>query len=83
MIVYFIVMNIIGLLIMWIDKLKAKKNAWRIAENTLLFICLLGGSVGLWLGMYMFHHKTKHSKFVVGVPMIIIVQVIVYLYNIH
>lgn len=80
MIIYFIVMNIIGLLIMWVDKLKAKKKACRIAENTLLFICLLGGSVGLWLGMYVFHHKTKHMKFVVGVPMIIIVQVVVYLY---
>jgi uncharacterized membrane protein YsdA (DUF1294 family) len=67
-------MNIAGLFAMGIDKSKAKKRAWRIPERTLFLISLLGGSVGTWLGMYLFRHKTKHWYFVVGMPAILILQ---------
>lgn len=61
---------------MLLDKLKAKKNAWRIPERTLLLIAVLGGSIGSLLGMYLIRHKTQHPKFTVGVPLILAVQVV-------
>jgi uncharacterized membrane protein YsdA (DUF1294 family) len=73
-ILYLTIMNIAGLFAMGIDKEKAKKRAWRIPERTLFLISLLGGSVGTWLGMYLFRHKTKHWYFVVGMPAILILQ---------
>jgi uncharacterized membrane protein YsdA (DUF1294 family) len=73
-ILYLIIMNIAGLLVMGIDKEKAKRKAWRIPERTLFLVSLLGGSVGTWLGMYLFRHKTKHWYFVVGMPAILLIQ---------
>jgi uncharacterized membrane protein YsdA (DUF1294 family) len=61
---------------MGMDKARAKKNQWRIRENTLFLIALLGGSVGSMLGMYTFRHKTKHKSFVYGMPAILMLQVI-------
>ena len=58
-----------------IDKRKAQKNAWRIKESTLLLLAAAGGSVGALLGMQIFRHKTKHPKFTVGVPLILLVQI--------
>lgn len=64
-----------------IDKWKAKRNRWRISEKMLLFLAIIGGSVGALAGMYIFHHKTLHKKFVLGVPLILVIQVIIfYLY---
>lgn len=60
---------------MGIDKWKARKQAWRIPEKTLFLISILGGSIGSIAGMYTFHHKTKHWYFVIGMPLILIVQV--------
>ena len=60
---------------MLIDKRKAQKGAWRIPEATLLTIAAIGGSMGALLGMYHFHHKTKHPKFTVGIPLILVAQV--------
>ena len=60
---------------MGIDKSKAKRGAWRIPEKTLFLLSIIGGSVGTWLGMYAFHHKTKHWYFVVGMPLILVVQI--------
>ncbi|WP_251861738.1 DUF1294 domain-containing protein [Clostridium sp. Marseille-Q2269] len=77
---YFILLNLLGFLSMYIDKEKAKANKWRIKENTLLFICILGGSIGSYIGMKTFRHKTKHIKFKYGIPFIILVQLIVVLY---
>ncbi len=74
LIVYFLVMTIIGYVSMGMDKAKAKKHAWRIPEATLFSIAILGGSVGSILGMYHFHHKTKHWYFVVGMPLIFFIQ---------
>lgn len=73
---YFLVINIIGIALMGIDKSKAKRKAWRIPEKTLLLCALFGGSAGVWIGMYLFHHKTKHWQFVVGVPLILILQAV-------
>lgn len=64
-----------------IDKWKAKRNRWRISEKMLLFLAIIGGSVGALAGMYIFHHKTLHKKFVLGVPLILVIQgMIFYLY---
>lgn len=71
---YFFVLNIMGIVLMGIDKSKARRKAWRIPEKTLFLCSLLGGSAGVWIGMYLFHHKTKHWYFVVGVPLILILQ---------
>ena len=74
-IIYLILINITGFAVMGIDKWKARKQAWRISEKTLFLISILGGSIGSIAGMYTFHHKTKHWYFVIGMPLILIVQV--------
>jgi uncharacterized membrane protein YsdA (DUF1294 family) len=74
---YLLVMNLIGLAVMGIDKSKAKRHAWRIPEKALFLVSLLGGSIGTWAGMYIFRHKTKHWYFVVGMPAILILQIVV------
>lgn len=61
---------------MFIDKEKAKRHKWRISENTLIFISILGGSIGSIIGMHLFRHKTKHMKFKLGLPVILIIQII-------
>ncbi|SFA69920.1 Uncharacterized membrane protein YsdA, DUF1294 family [Acetitomaculum ruminis DSM 5522] len=78
--VYLSFMNVVGLVIMGIDKYKALKDAWRIPEKTLFLISLFGGSVGTWSGMYMFHHKTKHWYFVIGMPVIMLCHIAIALY---
>jgi uncharacterized membrane protein YsdA (DUF1294 family) len=72
-------MNIIGLAVMGIDKSKAKRHAWRIPEKVLFLISLLGGSIGTWAGMYIFRHKTKHWYFVVGMPLILALQIVIWI----
>lgn len=73
---YFLIINIIGFLSMGIDKYKSKHNMWRIPENTLLFIALLLGSIGSYIGMHVFRHKTLHAKFKYGIPIIFIFNII-------
>ena len=68
-------MNVVTFFMYGIDKWKAKKSKWRIPEATLLGLAVLGGSVGAWLGMKVWHHKTLHKEFRYGVPAIIIVQI--------
>ena len=80
MIIYLSVINLIGLLAMGIDKFKAKKKLWRIPEGTLFLLSLIGGSLGAWIGMYMFHHKTNKLKFIVGIPAIFVLQIIIFLF---
>lgn len=72
---YLLLINAAAFLLMLVDKLKAKKNRWRIPERTLFGSALLGGSVGAILGMYTFRHKTKHLSFTLGMPAILIAQV--------
>ena len=78
---YFVVINVIGFLIMAIDKWKAKNNAWRIPENTLFSITALGGGIGTIAGMYVFRHKTKKLKFTIGLPAILILEIILVIYE--
>ena len=74
--IYLLTVNAAGFFSMLLDKLYAKKKLWRIPEATLLTIALLGGSIGSLAGMYMVRHKTKHPKFTVGIPVILIGQII-------
>ena len=76
LLIYFLIINVIGFFAMGIDKLRAKKEVWRISEKTLFLLALLGGSIGTNVGMYVFRHKTRHWYFVVGMPLILVVQVV-------
>ena len=73
---YLLIVNAIAFLLMLIDKQKARKNKWRISEAALMFSAVLGGSIGALLGMYTFRHKTKHLKFTLGIPAILIAQIL-------
>ena len=72
---YLVIINAIGFLSMLVDKQKARKGAWRIPEKTLMAIAALGGSLGSFLGMQLFRHKTKHPKFYIGIPVWLAVHV--------
>lgn len=76
LLLYLLVVNIIGFISMGFDKFKAKHNMWRTPENTLLLIPLLGGSVGSYLGMRIFRHKTLHPQFKYGIPAFFVINVI-------
>lgn len=73
--IYLLIINLFGFLIMLIDKQRAVHKEWRIPEKNLLGISILGGSIGMLIGMSSFRHKTKHKKFTIGVPFILIIQV--------
>jgi len=73
---YLLTINAAGFLLMLIDKIKAKKNLWRIPEKTLFLTAIFGGSIGSLAGMYLFRHKTQHSTFTLGMPLILAVQVV-------
>lgn len=75
--IYLLAMNVLTFFVYGIDKLKARKHWWRIPEATLLILAALGGSLGAWMGMRLWHHKTLHKKFRYGVPAIIALQIIV------
>ena len=76
LIIYLLIVNATGFTLMLADKIKAKKNRWRIPEATLFLIAAIGGSVGSLLGMYTFRHKTRHISFTLGIPLILAVQVV-------
>lgn len=73
--IYLLIMNAAGFLVMTADKLFAKSGAWRVPERNLLGLAAMGGSIGVWLAMYTVRHKTKHMKFVIGVPLILAIQI--------
>ncbi len=73
---YLLLCNLLGFCLMGVDKFRAKRHLWRIRERTLFLCSLLGGSLGTWAGMYVFHHKTRHWYFVIGMPTILIAQVV-------
>lgn len=79
-IIYLIIINILGFLLMFIDKQKAKKGAWRISEKTLFIVTTLGGGIGTITGMYIFRHKTQKLNFVVGLPLITILELLLAIY---
>lgn len=73
--IYLLIINAIAFCLMLIDKYKARKNLWRIPEATLISTALLGGSIGALIGMYTVRHKTRHIKFTVGIPLILLAQI--------
>ncbi len=79
-VIYLIVINILGFLVMGLDKHKAKMAERRIPENTLFAFTVLGGGVGTIAGMYVFHHKTKKMKFKVGMPLVLILEILIFVY---
>ena len=81
---YLLAINALSFILFGLDKYKAKKGKWRISEATLLMMTVIGGSIGAWTGMRLWHHKTMHKKFKYGIPIIIIMQVslVVYLHSI-
>lgn len=72
---YLLLINAAAFILMLVDKRKARKNRWRIPERTLILSAALGGSIGALLGMYTFRHKTRHLKFTLGIPAILIAQI--------
>ena len=72
---YLLATNVITFIVYGIDKYKAQHAKWRISEVTLLFLAVIGGSIGAWGGMKVWHHKTMHKKFKYGVPAILLLQI--------
>lgn len=81
--IYFISMNLFGLYNMYRDKQRAIKRQYRIPEKQLFFVSVIGGSLGSWIGMYLFHHKTKHWYFVLGMPLIVLIHILVLFLALH
>ncbi len=80
LLIYLLIINLFGFFIMWLDKRKAIKGSWRIPEKTLFLITALGGGVGTTAGMYTFRHKTQKLNFVIGFPLITILEIIAFIY---
>ena len=76
-------LNFLTFIIYGIDKFKAKKAKWRISEATLILLAVIGGSIGAWLGLQVWRHKTQHKKFFIGIPMILTLQVIATIYILY
>lgn len=74
LVLYLAVINLITFFLFWKDKRRSKRDDWRIPEKTLIGLCVFGGSIGGMLGMQIFHHKTKHWQFSMGIPVIFILQ---------
>jgi uncharacterized membrane protein YsdA (DUF1294 family) len=80
---YLLVVNLFGYIIMGIDKRRAIDKRWRVKEKSLFLIAALGGSIGCIVGMKFFRHKTKHVKFTIGMPCILLLQFILFVYIIY
>lgn len=79
-VIYIAIINLVGFACMGMDKKKAKQKKWRIPEKNLFLVAAIGGSVGIMIGMYVYHHKTKHLTFTIGIPIIFIIQIVVGIY---
>lgn len=79
-IIYLLVINLIGFYVMWSDKRKAKYGKWRIPEHTIFVITALGGGIGTVAGMYVFRHKTQKPKFFIGLPTILVLEILLVIY---
>lgn len=73
----YVLWNFVTLVVMGIDKRKAERNHWRISERTLFILALALGGLGIWVGMYALHHKTKHLRFTLGIPLLLILNLLV------
>jgi uncharacterized membrane protein YsdA (DUF1294 family) len=80
---YLTIMTLLGFAIMGIDKRKAKQRAWRIQEKTLFAIAFVGGGIGSLFGMYFFHHKTKHKKFLFLIPIAALLYLFVIIWFVY
>ena len=80
LVAYVAIINTLAFFVYGIDKLKAKKGKWRIPESTLLLLAIIGGSIGAWFGIKVWHHKTLHKKFKYGIPLIVIIQIVIAIY---
>jgi uncharacterized membrane protein YsdA (DUF1294 family) len=80
---YILAINILGIFLMLLDKLKARSGNWRISEKTLILVAILGGSPGVYLGIKLFNHKTRHFKFNTIVPVIILIQILSIIYYLY
>lgn len=80
---FLLIINAVGFALMLADKHKAKKNLWRIPENTLMLTAAIGGSLGILIGMHLARHKTKHPKFSIGVPVIFALQIVALILILH
>jgi len=76
-------LNVLTFFVYGIDKWKAKRGSWRIPEATLLILALIGGSIGAWFGMKVWHHKTLHKKFKYGIPLILLIQLVLIVLTIY
>ncbi len=75
-IIYFLIISIISVIVCCYDKRQARRGKHRISENNLLYICILGGGIAMYLTMRIIHHKTRHNKFMIGIPAIIVLQTV-------
>lgn len=80
LVIYILIINLFAIFLMKYDKVKAINNQYRVSEKTLFLIALILGGVGIYIGMYLFRHKTKHVKFTVGIPLIIILNILTIYY---
>lgn len=80
---YLLLMNVVAFVVMGVDKKRARRGEWRVPEKTLFLLSLIGGSFGSLMGMYTFRHKTKHMKFVIGMPAILVVHMIAAVYFVY
>ena len=80
LVIYFFIINLLAIFLMKYDKVKAINNQYRVSEKTLFLIALILGGIGIYIGMYLFRHKTKHVKFTVGIPLIIILNILTIYY---
>lgn len=80
LILYLAAINLAAFVMCFWDKKKAEKGKWRVSEKTLFILALFGGSLGLYVSMRMFHHKTRHKRFMIGVPLIFLLQIIIIVY---
>ena len=83
LLLYLLIINALGFVLMLADKYKARRELWRIPERTLITVAALGGSVGSLLGMYTVRHKTKHLKFVLGIPALLVAQLMLAIWLIY
>jgi len=79
-IIYVLIINVLGFLTMGIDKWKAKRGRWRIPEDSLFMFTILGGGIGTIAGIYTFRHKTQKLKFTIGMPLILILEILLFIY---
>lgn len=73
--IYLAAINVVTFFLYGIDKYKAKHAKWRVKEATLIWLSVFGGSIGAWLGMKAWHHKTQHKKFKYGIPVTLILHI--------